>query len=137
MMFIATAGEETGLRGAYHFVDNPLIPLDKIKYVVNLDMIADNSENINVEINEEAQRGLDLFNKINSEHSYFTNLQQGELAGNSDHFPFTEKDVPAIFFIMEGDAFKIYHTPADNMDNIYLENFPKLYKMIGEFIEQY
>ncbi len=137
MMFIATAGEETGLRGASHFVENPLVSLDKIKYVINCDMIADNSEDIYVEISENGQKGLDLFNEINDRNSYFTKLDQGELEGNSDHYPFAEKGIPAIFFMMKGDAFKIYHTPQDNTENIYLSNFPKLFSMIEEFVEKY
>jgi Zn-dependent M28 family amino/carboxypeptidase len=137
MMFIATAGEETGLRGAYHFVENPLIPLENIKFEVNCDMIADNSEDIYVEISETGEKGLELFKEINEKNSYFTKLDQGELEGNSDHFPFAEKNVPAIFFMMKGDAFKVYHTTQDNTDNIYLENYAKLFKMITEFVERY
>jgi aminopeptidase YwaD len=137
MMFIATAGEETGLLGAYHFVENPLIPLENIKYEINCDMIADNSPDIYVEISETGENGLELFNEINEKNSYFTKLDQGELEGNSDHFPFAEKKVPAIFFMMKGDAFEVYHTPLDNTDNIYLENYSKLYKLILEFVERY
>lgn len=137
MIFIATAGEETGLRGAYHYVENPLLPLEQIKYVINCDMIADNSEDIYVEISESGKQGLDLFNEINDNNKYFTELHLGELAGNSDHFPFAEKNIPVIFFMMEGDAFAIYHTPDDKMENIYLDNFPKLYKLICEFVENY
>ncbi|MDD3860009.1 MAG: M28 family peptidase [Bacteroidales bacterium] len=137
MVFIATAGEETGLRGAYQYVENPLIPLEQIKYVINCDMIADNSKDIYVEISESGENGLDLFNEINDKNKFFTELHLGELAGNSDHFPFAEKNIPAIFFMMEGDAFKIYHTPQDNYNNIYLDNFPKLYKLISKFVETY
>ncbi|HNQ66889.1 MAG TPA: DUF4910 domain-containing protein [Bacteroidales bacterium] len=137
MLFIATAGEETGLRGAYNYVENPLLPLKNIKYVINCDMVADNSQDIYVEISESGERGLDLFNNINSKNSYFTKLDLGELAGNSDHFSFAEKNIPAIFFMMKGDGFAIYHTPEDNNNTISLDNFPKLYKLISEFVETY
>lgn len=137
MLFIATAGEETGLRGAQHYVENPYFPINQIKFEINVDMIADNSKDIYIEISENGQDGLDLFNKINSDNSYFTALDQGELSGNSDHFPFAEAGVPSIFFMMKGDAFKVYHTPKDNTDNIYLDNFPKLFKLITEFVETY
>jgi Zn-dependent M28 family amino/carboxypeptidase len=122
MLFVAVAGEETGLLGSKHFVENPIVPLSNIKYVLNFDMIADNSEDIYVEISEEGQKGLDLFNEINSDNSFFTELEQGELAGNSDHFSFAEKDVPAVCFLMKGDGFKIYHTPQDNFQSIDLNS---------------
>ncbi|PLX09869.1 MAG: hypothetical protein C0596_00885 [Marinilabiliales bacterium] len=137
MLFLAVAGEETGLRGSTYFVENPKIPLGNIKYVMNFDMIADNSEDIYCEISEEGKAGLDLFNELNQNGQYFTKLELGELAGNSDHYPFAEKDVPAIFFLMEGDGFEIYHTPNDNLETISLENFPKLYNLVLEFIEKY
>jgi hypothetical protein len=137
MLFLAVAGEETGLRGSKFFVENPIIPLEKIKYVVNFDMIVDNSDDIYCEISNQGQKGLDLFNTINEQNTFFTKLDQGELAGNSDHFSFAEKDVPAICFLMKGDGFEIYHTPQDNPDNIFLENFPKLFKLVCEFVEKY
>lgn len=137
MLFVAVAGEETGLLGSKHFVENPIVPLSNIKYVLNFDMIADNSEDIYVEISEEGQKGLDLFNEINSDNSFFTELEQGELAGNSDHFSFAEKDVPAVCFLMKGDGFKIYHTPQDNFQSIDLNNYPKLFKLVQEFIIRY
>jgi aminopeptidase YwaD len=114
-----------------------LIPLEKIKYVINCDMIADNSDDIYVEISESGAKGLEYFNIINAKHSYFTELELGELAGNSDHYPFAEKNIPAIFFMMKGDAFEVYHTPLDDTDHIYLDNFPKLFKLISEFVENY
>lgn len=38
--FLATTAEERGLLGAYYFVDNPVVPLDKIAVVLNIDTIA-------------------------------------------------------------------------------------------------
>ncbi len=137
MLFLAVAGEEAGLLGSKYFAENPLINLEQVKFVINFDMIADNSDDIYCEISENGQRGLDLFNQINENKAYFTKLDQGELKGNSDHFSFAEKGVPAICFLMKGDGFEIYHTPKDNLENIYLENFPKLFKLVYEFIEKY
>jgi hypothetical protein len=137
MMFIAFAGEETGLRGAYHYTKNPLFPLENIKFLCNLDMIADNPDSIYVEISASAKNGLDLMKKLNSKNKYFAGFEEGELQGNSDHYPFAMKNVPSIFFMMKGDAFKVYHTPQDNTDNIYLENFPKLFKLVTDFVANY
>ena len=40
ILFIAFGGEESGLRGAKHYVENPLLPLDQLAAVINLDMIS-------------------------------------------------------------------------------------------------
>lgn len=137
IVFLSVAGEEVGLLGSTHYTENPLLPLDKIKYLINLDMIADNSKDVYVEISPEGEKGLDRFNSINTKLNLFTKLDKGELAGNSDHFPFANKHVPAIFFIMEtGDAFKIYHTLQDNYENLYLDNYQKMFTLITEFLKE-
>ena len=38
--FLATTAEESGLLGAYHFISDPVVPLDDILLVLNLDTIA-------------------------------------------------------------------------------------------------
>lgn len=137
IVFLSVAAEEVGLLGSTYYTEHPLLPLDKIKYLINLDMIADNSKDVYVEISPEGEKGLDRFNSINTKLNLFTKLDKGELAGNSDHFPFANKHVPAIFFIMEtGDAFKIYHTLQDNYENLYLDNYQKMFTLITEFLKE-
>ena len=137
IVFLSVAGEEVGLLGSTYYTEHPLLPLDKIKYLINLDMIADNSKDVYVEISPEGEKGLERFNSINTRLNLFTKLDKGELAGNSDHFPFANKHVPAIFFIMEtGDAFKIYHTLQDNYENLYLDNYQKMFTLLTEFVKE-
>ncbi|HET7003338.1 MAG TPA: M20/M25/M40 family metallo-hydrolase, partial [Puia sp.] len=38
-LFIAFSGEESGLRGSKYFTEYPTLPLSKISYMLNLDMI--------------------------------------------------------------------------------------------------
>lgn len=39
ILFILYGGEETGLNGSTHFINNPLVPMDKIKVIFNIDML--------------------------------------------------------------------------------------------------
>ena len=39
LLFVAFDGEEEGLQGARHFVEQPPVPLDRISTVVNMDMV--------------------------------------------------------------------------------------------------
>lgn len=48
MVFIAFAGEEAGLLGSRYFTDHPLIELNKIRFLVNLDIMGDATEGITV-----------------------------------------------------------------------------------------
>ena len=43
MYFIAFSGEDANLRGSEFYAKNPIVPLEQIKYLFNIDMIGDNN----------------------------------------------------------------------------------------------
>ena len=138
MYFIAFSGEDANLRGSEWYANNPIVPLDQIKYLVNLDMIGDNNPVQYCEVSDEGVEGFSLMEKINGEKGYFTKLNRAELADNSDHYPFAVRHVPCIFFMNEeGDAFKFYHTIYDNWQNVILDSYEPTFKLIVDFIEKY
>ena len=138
MYFIAFSGEDSGLNGSMFYVDNPMVPLDQIRYLFNLDMIGDNNPVQYCEASDEGNRGYALLEEINSEKHYFEALNRGELAANSDHYPFAERHVPCILFENEnGDAFKYYHTIYDTYKNGIFVTYEPIFKLITDFVEKY
>ena len=138
MYFIAFSGEDANLRGSEFYANNPIVPLSQIKYLFNLDMIADNNPMQYCEVSNEGMKGFELMDKINGEKNYFKKLDRQELAGNSDHYPFAQRNVPCIFFMNEGgDAFKYYHTIYDTWENALFDNYEPTVKLIMDFIEKY
>ena len=136
MYFIAFSGEDANLRGSEWYAEHPLAPLSEIKYLFNLDMIADNNPNQYCEVSDEGMAGYALFEQINEEKHYFKALDRSELADNSDHYPFAVRHVPCIFFMNEhGDAFKYYHTVYDTWKNSIFTNYEPTVKLIMDFIE--
>ena len=136
MYFISFSGEDANLRGSEWFVAHPIVPLEQIKFLINIDMIGDNNPVQYLETNSD--RGFATFDKINSEKRYFKGLNRGELAGNSDHYPFTEKGVPSILFENEeGDAFKYYHTTFDTYENALFDTFEPIFKLMRDFVYKY
>ena len=137
MYFIAFSGEDANLRGSEWYANNPIVPLSQIKYLFNLDMIADNNPMQYCEVSNEGMKGFELMEKINGEKNYFKKLDRQELAGNSDHYPFAQRNVPCIFFMNEGgDAFKYYHTIYDTWKNALFDNYEPTVKLIMDFIEK-
>lgn len=135
MYFIAFSGEDANLRGSEWYAEHPLAPLNQIKYLFNLDMIADNNPAQYCEVSNEGMKLYPLFEKINAEKGYFKELDRNELAGNSDHYPFALRNVPCIFFMNEGgDAFKYYHTIYDTWENSLFENYNPTFSLIIDFI---
>lgn len=138
MYFIAFSGEDSGLNGSLYYVDNPTVPLENIKYLFNIDMIGDNNPVQYCEASDEGNRGYALLEEINGEKHYFEALNRGELAANSDHYPFAEHHVPCILFENEeGDAFKYYHTIYDTYKNGIFVTYEPIFKIIVDFVERY
>ncbi|MBO7445816.1 MAG: DUF4910 domain-containing protein [Bacteroidales bacterium] len=136
MYFIAFSGEDANLRGSEWFVAHPTFPLEQIKFLFNIDMIGDNNPVQYVETNSD--RGFAMFDKINGQQNYFKGLNRGELAGNSDHYPFALRHVPCILFENEsGDAFQYYHTVNDDWEHAVFDTYEPLFRLVRDFIERY
>ena len=138
MYFIAFSGEDANLRGSEFFAKNPIVPLAQIKYLFNIDMIGDNNPVQYCEVSDAGMPAFATFEQINSEKGYFKALNRGELAANSDHYPFAERGVPCIFLENEeGDAFPYYHTIFDTWKNAVFDSYEPVFKLVTDFIEQY
>lgn len=138
MYFLAFSGEDANLRGSNWYVEHPVVPLEQIKYLFNIDMIGDNNPVQYCEVSDEGIRGFSLFEKINERGHYFKALNRGDLAANSDHYPFATRHVPCIFLENEkGDAFQYYHTIFDTYETVCFDSYEPIFKMVRDFIEQY
>jgi hypothetical protein len=138
MYFIAFSGEDANLRGSEFYAKNPIVPLEQIKYLFNIDMIGDNNPVQYCEVSDEGMRGFALFEQINDKQHYFKSLNRGELAGNSDHYPFATRHVPCIFLEnQEGDAFPYYHTIFDTYKNAVFDSYEPVFRLVRDFVERY
>ncbi len=116
-ILVAFGAEERGLLGSKYFIENPPVPLQNIKEMINLDMIGrlkpDNSLQIGgVGSSAEADSLLNLINK----NFDFMLVLSPEGYGPSDHASFYAKDIP-VFFVSTG-AHTDYHTPEDKAEKI-------------------
>ena len=136
--FVAFSGEDANLRGSEWFAQHPTVALEDVRYLVNLDMIADNNPALYCEVNTEGERGFALLEDINTTEHYFEKLDRQPLADNSDHYPFAVRGVPTIFFMNEGgDAFKYYHTIYDTFENCIFCSYEPTFRLIVDFISKY
>jgi len=142
VIFIAFTGEEKGLVGSWHYVNNPLFPLDKTVCDINMDMIGRNHKDKQKNINKVFLIGRDpgkherikIFKQVNKQYNC-VNLDTHPpfihkimwLFG-SDHHAFQMKGVPSNV-IFTGDH-KDYHTPADTPDKINYEKLTQIAKLL-------
>ena len=138
MYFLAVSGEDANLRGSEFFANHPIVPLEQIRYLLNIDMIGDDSPVQYCEVSDEGMRGYQLFDRINGENHYFEALNKGALAANSDHYPFAKRHVPCIFLEnQEGTAFPYYHTIYDNWQHAVFASYEPVFRLVKDFIERY
>ena len=119
-------------------MEHPSFPLERIKYLFNIDMIGDNNPVEYCEVSDEGMKAFPLFEKINAEKRHFKELHRGDLAANSDHYVFAVRHVPCIFLENEkGDAFQYYHTIYDNWEHVVTDSYEPTFRLVRDFIEKY
>jgi hypothetical protein len=70
---------------------------------------------------------------INQSKNYLPELKVRGKAANSDHYPFSEKGVPAFFmYSLGGPGF--YHDVDDKASTLSLARFPEIYRLILDFL---
>lgn len=137
LAFIAMAAEETGLNGSNYYAENPLFPLDKIAFLINLDMVGTGSEGISVVNGKIFTRQYEKLAKINAEKDYVATVTQGGESCNSDHCPFYKKGVPAVFIFSKGKEHREYHNIYDSRDRIPFTDYADIFSLIRDFINSY
>jgi hypothetical protein len=136
LAFIAFAGEEAGLIGSSFFVKNPLFPLNKIKLLINLDLVGTGDDGITVVNANNNIKYFNLLNKINNNSKLITVIKSRNNAPNSDHYPFTENFVPAVFIYAMG-GIQAYHDIYDIPQTLPLTKFNEIVELIIQSIAEY
>lgn len=136
MVFIAFGGEEVGLIGSKYFVDNPLVPLKDIKFVINVDLMGTGSEGITVVNATENPKQFSWLEKINKKKGYLKQVKKRGKSPNSDHHWFQENGVPA-FFIYTMGGVTHYHDIKDRPETLPLTKFNELHKFIRDFVKKF
>jgi aminopeptidase YwaD len=127
--FMLFSGEEVGLMGSKYYVENPEFPLNKIKLVINLDMVMTGQNGVILFNGNGRPNEAAIVQKINEEHQYMKNVENSDGTANSDHFPFQEKGVPAIFFLTKGPSGR-GHGPDDTYDKLPMYAYENLFKLV-------
>lgn len=132
MAFMCFAGEEAGILGSKYFTENPLIPLNSIRFLINTDLAGTGGEGITVVNASVYPKQFELLKQVNAKGNYLTKVYSRGKAANSDHYWFTEKGVPAFFMYTMG-GIKAYHDVFDVSKTLPLNEYNDLFKLIVGF----
>jgi aminopeptidase YwaD len=135
MVFMAFAGEEAGLIGSHYFTENPLFPLSKIKFLLNLDLVGTGDDGITVVNGSIYTKEFDLLNSINKEKKFFSVLKKRGEAANSDHYFFHKKGVRSFFIYTLGGT-TAYHDIYDKPSMLTYKGYSKLFNLLIDFVDK-
>lgn len=135
VLFIAFGGEEAGLIGSKYFVDHPLIKLEKIKFLFNIDLMGNGEEGVTIVNATLFKNQFELFKKINEKNDYLTQVKPRGEAQNSDHYWFTKKGVPSFFMYTMGGT-KAYHDVYDRPEQLPMQYTEALHKLMVAFFDE-
>ena len=114
LLLVLWDGEEKGLLGSKHWVANPTLPLERVKFAVNMDMVGRLRDN-RLEIGgSRTARGLrTLVSRQNQGLDLLLDFTW-ELKDNSDHYSFFTRRIPILmpFTGLHDD----YHRPSDDAE---------------------
>jgi len=156
ILFAAFDSEERGLLGAYAFLERPLMPLDRIVAVLNMDMIGRNEEvpvgggsrfrGLAIQSAESNRNALNLLGysyspsltrTIEQSNAPFGLTLKQDLDNNasnllrrSDHWPFLQRGVPAVF--IHTGLHPDYHTPSDRPEKIEYAKMERIVRLVHQ-----
>ncbi len=133
--FMLFSAEDAGLLGSEYYTGNPLFPLEKIKFLINLDLVGTGDDGITIVNGSVFEKEFNTFVKINEEKKYLKAINKRGEAANSDHYPFYEKGVKSIFIYTLGGIAE-YHNIYDKAETLPLTEYNDLFKLLIDFVKK-
>ena len=125
--FMAFSGEELGLLGSNFFVKNSTVPIDKINYMFNMDMVGRLSNEKTLAIYGTGTSPL-FKQTVMSNNETFKIIENESGVGPSDHTSFYLGDIPVLHFFTGQHS--DYHKPTDDADKLNYEGM----QLISDYI---
>ncbi len=134
LVFVCFTAEEMGLLGAYHYVRDPIYPLDKTVAMINFDMIGWLREDKVTLYGWNSSAQFDkMFESANTDMGLELLKPPSGFAG-SDHLPFNERRIPNTF--IHTGLTSTYHTPDDDFKTIDCAGAVRVIDFTEAFIDE-
>ena len=139
VMFIAFDGEEQGLQGSKYFVAHPPVALDRVRLVINLDMVSrsdtativasgTSSDPALKELVSKAAQGRRLSVAFGHDRPIYLAGGVEDWTNQSDQGPFHDAGVRTLYFGVEDHP--DYHQPTDTADKIPRPFFTEVAELV-------
>ncbi len=133
ILFALWDGEEKGLLGSQHFIQNPTIPLAQIRLALNVDMIG-RLRNQQLEVyGTRTMAGLRSLVSQANQQSDLRVLFPWRIEANSDHQSFFARQIPILTF--HTGLHEEYHRPSDDVELVNAEGVASTAKLIFRTVD--
>ncbi len=133
VVFMAFSGEEAGLLGSRFYITHPLFDLNKIKFLINLDIAGTGDDGITVVNATVFKNKFELLKSINTQYNLLPAVNKRGEACNSDHCFFYRAGVPC-FFIYTLGGIQAYHDIYDRPQTLPLTAYNGYFRLLKYFI---
>jgi Zn-dependent M28 family amino/carboxypeptidase len=145
-MFVWHSGEEDGLHGSRYMSDHPVLPIEQMVAMLNIDMVGRNrcddpaqtntvylvgSERISTELHnlsEQANAALPQPRRLTLDYEYNDVADTESLYTRSDHYSYASKGVPVIFYTT--GLHRDYHYLTDEVDKIEFAKMARIAELV-------
>ena len=144
VLFVWHSGEEDGLHGSRYMSDHPVLPIDRMVSMLNIDMVGRNrcddpaqantvylvgSERISTELhNVSEQANAALPRPLTLDYAYNDVADTESLYTRSDHYSYASKGVPVIFYTT--GLHRDYHYVTDEVDKIEFAKMARVAELV-------
>ena len=134
-LFICFSGEELGLYGSKYFTEHPTLDLQRVNYMINLDMIGrfEEAKGLSVSGSGTSLVWEPLLKKISAGKMIIKTDSSG--MGPSDHTSFYLKNIPVLHFFTGSHS--DYHKPSDDADKVNYDGEVLVLDLIVNVISAY
>ncbi|NQU22834.1 MAG: M20/M25/M40 family metallo-hydrolase [Candidatus Nealsonbacteria bacterium] len=130
IVFIAFTAEERGLVGSRHYVDQPMVPLEKTVAMLNLDMVGRLRDDKLMIFGSGSAKQFDgLLERLGPEHGLEL-VTQSRAFGSSDHASFSAKKIPAMHFITGKHT--DLHKPTDDFEKLNVPGMRRVERLVAD-----
>jgi hypothetical protein len=133
VVFVGFTGEELGLLGSARFAAQPPVPLERIRAMLNLDMVGrlENDPLIVYGVGT-AQEWESILAGANTAAIPLALRPDGY--GPSDHTSFYARDIPVLHFFT--NTHEDYHRPSDEWQRVDMEGVVKIASLVASVTRQ-
>ncbi len=133
LVFASFTGEESGVLGSSHFVDDDSARLPTIEAMINMDMVGRLKDDKLIVMGTGTSPGFAALVEHVGSAAGFKLATSSDGYGPSDHSSFYKKQVPVLFLFT--GAHSDYHKPSDTWDKLNYPGLARVARMAATLLD--